>query len=97
MSGPTWQDVLVSVLLDVLLLLSYVGGVDLLRPVLGGEPAQPLGKPLRRIIHPVTVTVSPLSPSYQYDSSCHRTVSPLSPSQQYDSSCHPTVSPLSPS
>lgn len=45
--GPsvlTGQDVFVSVLLDVLLLLPGVGGVDLLRPVFGREPPQPLRK-----------------------------------------------------
>lgn len=32
---PTWQYIFISVLLDILLPLSYVGGVDLLRPVFG--------------------------------------------------------------
>lgn len=40
----TRQDVFVSVFLDVLLLLPGVGGVDLLRPVFGREPPQPLRK-----------------------------------------------------
>lgn len=33
--GLTWQYIFISVLLDILLPLSYVGGVDLLRPVFG--------------------------------------------------------------
>lgn len=33
--GLTWQYVFVSILLDILLPLSCVGGVDLLRPVFG--------------------------------------------------------------
>lgn len=33
--GLTWQYVFVSVLLDILLPLSSIGGVDLLRPVFG--------------------------------------------------------------
>lgn len=41
----TRQDVFVSVLLDVLLLLASVGGVDLLSPVFGREPPQPLQNP----------------------------------------------------
>lgn len=40
----TRQDVFVSVLLDVLFLLAGVCGVDLLRPVFGREPPQPLQK-----------------------------------------------------
>lgn len=32
----TWQYIFISVLLYVLFPLSYVGGVDLLRPVFGG-------------------------------------------------------------
>lgn len=57
----TRQDVFVSVLLDILFLLASIGGVDLLRPVFGREPPQPLQKTKQRTTGTLLVLLSAMS------------------------------------